>query len=284
MPATSRLATAAALALFAIASTSARAQVLDPTTLHVYPNASGCTQCDPNIIPGNQFSIAHTSQSANDDIISPPGVFVFIGVPNGSGVPTLGSASDPSGVMFDGGANVPTANVTSIFDITNWMPSNTNDSVLGDLLQTSAITTKLETDFTNFTSAMGTAFDGASLDNSLHFASLTGADATLISPPILSVTNYEIYGFEVQEPLNSGQILDFVGSFPNGSFVVPVGFTQGFPPNGEAVTTSFTNVGIVSTQNRVTPAPEPSTWVLFLTGFGVLAYVASRRRARELAV
>jgi hypothetical protein len=247
--------------VLAALSTAAAAE----TTLHVLATATSAGGGEPNIVGGNNFYIGQTSNG--DTLVNPPGLLVFFAVPNDDGVPSLSSVS------LVGGGTFPGANVVGVDDIATWTTTTSTENILKNFLQTATITADIEAKFPNFT-AEGTTFDGASLDKSLQWGKLAAADenSTFLKNPFTSVTSYEVYAAEIEEPFVGNQVWDFKGAFPNGTFVVPVGFTS-----DKVFTTSLTNVGLV---NATATIPETSTWSMLALGFVGLGFVGFRQPRR----
>jgi hypothetical protein len=74
---------------------------------------------------------------------------------------------------------------------------------------------------------------------------------------------------------------DVFGSFANGTVIAPLADND---VNGKTTffDTSWTNAGFVNAAAVVPTIPEPSTWVMLVTGFAFMAWgAATRRRLRN---
>jgi hypothetical protein len=106
---------------------------------------------------------------------------------------------------------------------------------------------------------------------SVNFGNMVGA---LLANHLPSVSDFTVYETTITSTL--GPKADFAvdGHFMNGTFVAPLGVTTG----GKTFDTSFTNLGMVDASNAI---PETSTWVMMLTGFGLMGLAAGLRKRRS---
>jgi hypothetical protein len=271
------------------AAGGAHAQVVldDPPNLHVGNDPTGGLGLDPNPLPNpKSFYIANVSGGSGNAVLNPPGVFVFFAVPTGPGitptVPVITGVTEP-GITTP--IVVQESTPKALFD---WTGQNTDilTFMQKGLVKTTAPTETflqlLVADLPGFTSADASLFLNAKgVDNSIHFASMTGFDEMTtggLKTPFASgaITGFELYGFDIEAPLSQTD-LHFTGSFGEGTFVVPFGFgTKNFE------TTQWTNVGAF-TDAVTSGVPEPRTWVSLALGFALLGGIGLRRKQRVAA-
>jgi hypothetical protein len=229
--------------------------VCDPTAYHVSsPTATGS---EPVLLnDSNTFTITDINNGATIDV---PLHVLFI-VPAGDPVPTVTGAS---GVDAAGSFTVGTTAVGTqkAFDTTN------------GLFDGSVVTISSTQDLAKQINLNGG-------DTSLSYANFMTEFTKLgLSLP----TTFDVYdatfsgvGFNAK-----GQSITVDGTFALGTIIAPLSLDLS-TKNGKLVVTvydtSWTNAGLVNTLSST--IPEPSTWVMMLSGFAMMGLFARKRIAR----
>jgi hypothetical protein len=99
-------------------------------------------------------------------------------------------------------------------------------------------------------------------DNSLNAGNVSAVEPTITAFNVFSVTVNQAFP-------NKNDVEDFNGSFSFGTIIAPLAVS-----GGKVFDTSWTNTGVVDSA----VVPEPSTWLLGLTGVGFLAALGWKRR------
>lgn len=255
-----------ALSFGLLLGASAWAQIQDPANLHVGPGAGsacpmgGCPSTDPNTIGGAGWDVYYNTQGNGNLAIGDP-FYLIVATPivNGS---TVGTPS------VNGSANLyapfpgPITGTVTINGQNDWGAMSSGD-IYTFLGLGSSITNSFS--FTNM-SACDTG--GSTCPN----AALHGSAAPLSGDTIsgFDITTWNI-GTTTFAP---GDLLDFTGSLPVGSYVAAIGVVQG--TNGtrtEGWAVPFTEAGLVTS----TDVPEPSSLLLLGAGLLGLAVLSGRR-------
>lgn len=123
------------------------------------------------------------------------------------------------------------------------------------------------------TSAVGAAKDLYSFvgctacDNSLNVANLTGEEHILFGK---LVTAFNVFSVTVDQGFpNKNDVETFTGGFSFGTVIAPLAVS-----GDKVFDTSWTNTGVVAASS----VPEPSTWLMGLTGFAFIATLGWRRK------
>lgn len=219
----------------------AMAQFIDPTAFHV--TSPSATGTDPVLLnEGNTFTVNDNDLPAGDTIVSPLEIFLI--EPIAAAAPVVTSAK------FDG----LTSDMFSVGPSMLWNTSTVGQSFYKDFLGC-----------------------GGGCDGSVNLTNINAAENSIGNP---SATQFNVFQVNVQMNGGSGftakgQFEELLGNFALGTVVAP------FATNGgnKVYDTSWTNAGFVN--HTTVSTPEASTWVMMLTGFGLMgagAWRASRRR------
>lgn len=233
----------------------------DPTAFHVSsPNDMG-TSSPVLLGDSNTFTI---QEVGNHDITQP--IRVYFIEPLGAALPTITSATG-TGVIggvtkaFTFGATT-TATATA-FDQTN------------GLFDGPDVTISSGQDF-------GKEMNLKGADASVSFANFKLIYAAL---GLTLPTTFQLEDAVFPVGFNSdSDSITINGSFGLGTIIAPLAVNVSVGSNGHlditTYDTSWTNAGFV---NKLSvPVPETSTWVMLLTGFGLMAWgAATRKRLRE---
>lgn len=222
----------------------------DPTSFHVgSPNDMGTSE--PVLLgDSNTFTVTLVG---NHDISQP--IRIYFIEPLGAALPTITSATGfgvIGGVPSAFGFGVtPTATATA-FDQTN------------GLFDGPTVTLTSGEDF-------GKQMNLKGADASVSFANIT-AEYTKLGLTVPTTFQLEDAVF----PVGFNSNLDSItlnGSFGLGTVIAPLAVNVSVGSNGHlditTFDTSWTNAGFVNTLSGP-PVPEASTWVLLLTGFGLM--------------
>jgi hypothetical protein len=160
-------------------------------------------------------------------------------------------------------------------------------SVTGDLFNDKGTNntftlTKLKGTFTS-----GNIYDfaltppcGTNCNNSTSFGNF---NAALTMDGLEKAAGFTVYDLDISVdfPKTTGSVKDFediTGLFPKGTIVVA--FSK---DNSTFFDTAFTNAGVVNVGPTST-VPEPSTWAMLATGFGLMGLAGWRKAKRGVAV
>lgn len=241
---------------------------LDPAILHVGAGAGTSTATggggDPNTIGSAGFDIYYNSQGSGNLPIGSP-FYLIIATPVYTGSnnsPTVGGTATMYAPYssYPGGATTVTVNTTAMTgtELTASSPANFD---VYDAIGYTLTGTNSSFEFGNmYNCDIGTS----SGQNACPNASLHGAGAPLAG---VNITGFDISYFSINTTnFNPGDLLNFTGSLPIGSYVSAIGIN-----GGEAWAVPFTESGLV------TRAPEPSSFVMLFAGLLGLALLAGRR-------
>jgi hypothetical protein len=209
----------------------------DTTAYHVGATSDGGPGGDPNDIATNVMFFI--ADNPNKDETGP--LSIFFAVPEGEVDPTI------SKITYNGGsAGLP---FTGPVELTN----------LGDYTAASGV------DFYTFVGC-------TSCNKSLNFVNFTAgqADTTLPSAP----TAYDVFKAVVTIDFTGKDFIDVQGLFAEGTYIAPL--------SGDGVDTSFTNAGLITGDAVINPVitptvPEPSTWAMLISGFGLMGLFGWRK-------
>ena len=113
-------------------------------------------------------------------------------------------------------------------------------------------------------------------DKSLNFPNFILGDAEFGFP---IVTRYDIFKAVVTVSFAGKDAINVMGTFAEGTYIAPL--------SGDGVDTSFTNAGLITGSAIINPTgstvPEPSTWVMLIAGFGLMAGLGWRKAHRTVA-
>ena len=120
------------------------------------------------------------------------------------------------------------------------------------------------------------------------FVGCTGCDKSLNFPDLILgdaegglpiVTSYDIFKAVVTLSFAGKDAINIMGTFAEGTYIAPL--------SGDGVDTSFTNAGLITASAIInptgSPVPEPSTWVMLIAGFGLMAGLGWRKAHRTVA-
>jgi hypothetical protein len=135
-----------------------------------------------------------------------------------------------------------------------------------------------------------TAIGCIACDNSLNFANISAAEAPLFGG--VAPTSYTLYGVVAGTSFNGQDFVEVDGAFGLGTVVFPLAQNNKFDKDGQlkSITyydTSWTNAGLITNDVVINPtgggAPEPSTWLMGLIGFGLVGFLGLRRNRMSVA-
>jgi hypothetical protein len=208
-------------------------------------------------LAGASFHVSGTDASGSDPVV-------------------LGQGTEFSITKIDGGAGI-TAPLTIYFAVP-----------VGDAAP--------KVTFDNFDGGAKTAFGGAvtsvgvwspgtagAAKDLYAFVGCTGCDnslnaANLEAEELLkgdgTVTKFAVFDISISQAFAAkNDVEDVFGLFANGTVVAPLAFDT----KGKLDDTSWTNTGFVNGA-AIVGTPEPSTWLLGLTGFGFIAAMGWKRK------
>jgi len=236
----------------------------DPANLHVGPGAgtpcaTGCTG-DPNTISPTAFDVYYNTQGNGNLAIGDP-FYLIVATPVYSGSnnsPTVGGTATMY-APYPGGSttSVTVSNPTSGTEMTSG-----NSGTVKSVYDAAGISLNTNNSF-SFVNMVACDNGTGGCPNSgllgsgapLFGVNITGFDITLWS---IGTTNF-----------NPGDLLDFTGTLPVGSYVSAVGVN-----GSEAWAVPFTESGLVTTNTNV---PEPGSFSMLGAGLLGLAALAGRR-------
>jgi hypothetical protein len=231
----------------------------DPANLHVGPGAgTGCAKgCagDPNTIGTTGFDVYYNTQGKGNLPIGNP-FYLIVATPVYTGSnnsPSVGGTATMY-APYPGGATT-TVKITN--PMTGTEMKSTNSGTFKTVYDAAAISLNTNQSF-SFVNMVGCDTGVGGCPNS----SLLGSGAPLFG---VNVTGFDITFWSIGTTnFNPGDLLDFTGGLPVGSYVSAVG------ANGtEAWAVPFTESGLV--------VPEPGSLTLLGAGLLALAALAGRR-------
>jgi hypothetical protein len=220
-------------------------------------DASGNTLCDPTSFhitdskatgTGPVFlneGVTFNVDEINNDVIDSP-LTVFFAVPVGDAAPKV-TFDDYNGsplMVFSGTVN----------SLGSWTPTNGNG---GDLY----------------------SFVGCGkCDASINEGNVDAVDGI--------GTKFNVYSISIDQGFTAMGIETIDGLFAKGTIIAPLSENIVTGAHGKTTTTfydtSWTNTGFVNT--TVAGVPEPATWLMALTGFGLLAGLGAMKRKARYAI
>ena len=254
------------LAIALLASIPASADGItydDPANLHVGPGAgTGCaTGCagDPNVISFTNWDVYYNTQGKGNLAIGTP-FYLVVATPvytGSSNSPTVGSTATmyaPYSAYPSGGTSVSVGS-----EATGTLMTSANSNKV-DLYDAVGITLNTNSSF-SFVNMVG-CDTGTSCTNK----SLLGSGAPLAG---VSITGFDVnYWLISTTTFGPGDLLNFTGTLPIGSYVAAVGV------NGtQAWTVPFTESGLAV----ATTVPEPSSLTSLIAGLLALGAFGRRR-------
>jgi hypothetical protein len=236
---------------------------LDPANLHVGPGAgtacaTGCA-ADPNPISPTAFDVYYNSQgNGNLAIGNPFYLIVATAVYSGSNnSPTVGGTA----TMYSPYPGGTTTSVTVDNSAIGTQMTSANSGTVKSVYDAAGISLNTNNSF-SLVNMVACDNGTAGCPNS----SLLGSAAPLSG---VNITGFDITYWTIETTnFNPGDLLDFTGTLPVGSYVSAVGV------NGtEAWAVPFTESGLVTTTN----VPEPGSLTLLSAGMLAIAGLAGRR-------
>jgi hypothetical protein len=236
----------------------------DPSILHVGPGAgttcaTGCGG-DPNTIGSTGFDVYYNSQGNGNLPIGNPFYLVvatpvYTGSNNSPAVGGTATFISP----YPGGA---TSSITVTNPLTGTEMTAANSGTVPSIYDAVGITMNTNQSF-RFVNMLQCDNGIAGCPNS----SLLGSGAPLFG---VNITGFDITYWSIGTTnFNPGDLLDFTGNLPIGSYVAAVG------ANGtKAWDVPFTESGLVTTTTNV---PEPGSFTLLGAGLIALAALSGRR-------
>lgn len=252
---------AAACCLSLLFAVQTKAQLLDPSTLHIGSGAgTGCaTGCggDPNLILGNTVDIFN--QSGGSPQTEVPPVLLILGIPNTTGNI---AALLPTGVTFIN----PYPGGSTTF-------GSAATATAGTFGLKSAVSGNYFGNMTAGQEVYGFLTLTGPVNNSNSFTNWSGADLTING---ITATGFGIYVFALSSTANLGPMglinMTLAGlPLPKGIFVVAYGQSAIGVPNA-----------VPFTESGLTVIPEPGSMALFGTSLLALGGVLRRRWHRHV--
>jgi len=256
------------LAVFALVfSAAARADgttYLDPANLHVGGGAgtacaTGCAG-DPNTITATAFDVYYNTQGNGNLAIGDPfylivATAVYAGSNN---APTVGGTA----TMYSPYPGGTTTSVTVDNQTNGTEMTSSNSGTVKSVYDAAGISLNTNNSF-SFVNMVACDNGTSGCPNS----SLHGGAAPLAGD---AITGFDITYWTIETTnFNPGDLLDFTGSLPVGSYVSAVGV------NGtEAWAVPFTESGLVTNTTNV---PEPGSLTMLSVGLIAIAGLAGRR-------
>lgn len=232
----------------------ARAQLLDPSTLHI--SAAGATGSDPvNIGGASTVTVTQITDSQQATLAEP--LLLILGIPEVNGTstaPSITSVSN-SGTGSLGGTNY----YNGVWDTTTGFAGTMTATSTGHDGKT-----------------QGDAYNTVGVDgptpNSQSFTNWVGNEVVSLA----GVTAFDLYVYEVTPPPLPGDTISVTfGSIPLGTYV----FAYDQNSDGtKAFSTAFTNTGLETQGQSV--VPEPSTIALALSALVGVGFAGLRRYRR----
>ena len=209
------------------------------TALHV--SGTGASGSDPVVLnQGGEFTVIDNNGKDFNSLE------IFLAVPHLAAAPTVSSFD------FNGGAAGPAlpAGFVSLFGTWNpGVPPTINDLY---------------------------SFVGCTACN--NSVNVSNIDAVFALEGLAVPTSFDVYDFTINQNFaNKDDFEEFKGAFGIGSIIAPLGFIDG----QQAFDTSWTNAGFVDSNPVINPTgsvPEPSTWVMFISGFAIMGFMGYRKR------
>jgi hypothetical protein len=227
----------------------------DPTSLHV--TSPGATGSDPVLLnDANTFTI---TEVGNKSINDPIRVYFISAL--GTALPTISGATGvgPLGAFTIGPTSVDIA--PRVLDLNNGL---FDGALLGTLIAGQ-----------DFGKQLG--IGGGSLSFTNFLAEYTKEGFALPNAFQIEEASFNVPGGGFN---SDADFLTVNGSFALGTIIAPVAVDLSFDHQGNlnitAFDTSWTNAGIINTLSGP-PVPEASTWVMLLSGFGLMALGALYR-------
>ena len=205
---------------------------------------------------------------------------------------TGGAGTDPNLILSPSTAYVadnPNKAISSPLTLYFAVPDGEVAPILSSALYNGTtaktITQQVSQQFPDYTAAAGKDFytfiGCTTCNNSVNFVNMSAGEANdqpgvSPNPP----TAYDVYSAVVDVAFGGKDYLKLIGAFADGTYIIPL--ANGFD-------TSFTNVGLITSDAIINPTvggvPEPSTWLLGLTGFGLVAALGwKRKRSARYAI
>jgi hypothetical protein len=240
--------------------------ICDPTAFHL--SAPGATGSDPVLL--NESTTVTLTEVGNHDISQPVRLLFIepvttndVTITGVSGrMASLVTGADPTGAFTFGATSVAALGTFN----------TTTDTFSGPAVTLSA--------GQDLVKQIG--FNGGAASISYANIQTEYMALGLAVPTVFDV-------FDAVVPVNFTSDSDFltaIGTFPKGTVISAIGVNVSIGNNGkpqiDVFDNSWTTAGFVNTTG-VPPIPEPSTWLMMLSGFGVFGAFFYRRRSMRLS-